>query len=95
MVARWHPLCGKQRLRTVDRLVDPKEIVMNESDLPKFVLGRIEQRWASRLQREASAWSSERPVRGAAGNVVDRSGRTIPVTIHSAKGRGKPADRVA
>jgi hypothetical protein len=68
---------------------------MNENDLPKYVLGRIEQRWASRLQREARAWSSERPVRGSASNVVDRSGCTIPVSIHSAKGRGKPADRVA
>jgi hypothetical protein len=68
---------------------------MNENDLPKDVLGRIEQRWASRLQREARAWSSERPVRGTTKKVVDRSGRTIPVTTHSARGRGRPADRVA
>jgi hypothetical protein len=68
---------------------------MTENDLPKYLLGRIEQRWAARLQREARDWNSERPARGAASNVVDRSGRTIPVTIHSAKGRGKPVDRVA
>jgi hypothetical protein len=61
---------------------------MNENDLPKYVLRRLEQRWASRLKREAPAWTSERSGRGAIRKVVDRRGRTIPVTLHSAKGRG-------
>jgi hypothetical protein len=58
---------------------------MNENDLPKDVLGRIEQRWASRLQRDARSWSTERPLLGTINKVADRSGgRTIPVTINSA-----------
>jgi hypothetical protein len=61
---------------------------MNENDLPKDVLGRIEQRWASRLKREARAWTSEKIGKRAMRKVVDRRGRAIPVTLHSAKGRG-------
>jgi len=67
---------------------------MSESDLPKHVLGRIEQRWASRLQRDAAAWRSESPVRGPSDTVVDRSGRSVPVTVKR-PALPKSAERVA
>ena len=67
---------------------------MNESDLPKHVLGRIEQRWASRLQRDAAAWRSERPVRGSGEAVIDRSGRSVPVTVKRTASHKGP-DRAA
>jgi hypothetical protein len=56
---------------------------MNQDDLPKHVLGRIERRWAARLQREARAWHREK--REATNEVVvDRGGRTVRVTIKRA-----------
>src|ERR1700759_275163 len=57
-----------------------KEQTMNEPRLPTHVIEKFERRWASRLAREAEAWRYKRPGRSSPRQVVDREGRTVPVT---------------
>jgi hypothetical protein len=57
---------------------------MEDIRLPRHVIDRLENRWASRLQQDAKTWSSERsgsvPLRH-----VQSGPRGIPVTARRAR----------
>ena len=66
------------------------------NDLPAHILSNRERRWASRLARDAVAWRYENPAHVEHKEVVDRTGRHVPVsTRRSPHPPGKtPAQRI-
>ena len=52
---------------------------MNEMNLPKDILERVEKRWASRLPADAPAWRKQRPVAVKQPAINPRGGSTIPM----------------
>jgi hypothetical protein len=55
---------------------------MNENRAPHKD-DAAERRWASRLSMQARNFSKERTARSAARAVVDKKGRSVPVTFKS------------
>jgi hypothetical protein len=55
--------------------------MMTRLTLPKFVADKLEERWASRLEREAAAWRRVKPAPETPHEIVDRKGRLVPVTF--------------
>jgi hypothetical protein len=51
------------------------------NDLPAHILSKLERRWASRLARDAVAWRHEKPPHADHKEIVDRTGRHVPVSI--------------
>ena len=57
---------------------------MDDIQLPRHVIDRLENRWASRLQQDAKAWSDRgRTVRLRRGQ--SDGPRDIPVTVRRAR----------
>ena len=57
---------------------------MDDIRLPRHVIDRLENRWASRLQQDAKAWSDKaRTVRLR--SVPSDGPRDIPVTVRRAR----------
>ena len=54
---------------------------MNGLTIPKFVADKLEQHWASRLERAAAAWRRAKPAPDTIHEIVDRKGRLVPVTF--------------
>jgi len=54
---------------------------MDDIQLPRHVIDRLEHRWANRLQQDAKAWSSERGRSVQLGRVQSCGPRDIPVTV--------------
>jgi hypothetical protein len=54
---------------------------MDDIRLPKHVIAKAEQRWASKLQQEAEAWSSRRLNGSQTGQPLRDESRSIPVTV--------------
>jgi hypothetical protein len=51
------------------------------NDLPAHILSKLERRWASRLARDAAAWRHEKLPHAHHKEIVDRTGRHVPVSI--------------
>jgi len=72
---------------------------MDDIKLPHHVIDRLENRWASRLQQDARAWSSDTTRLFESRNVQTNGGRFIPVTVKRTrccgchKVRVEPEDR--
>ena len=59
---------------------------MDDIRLPRHVIDRLENRWASRLQQDARAWRGDR-TRSLESRYVQTDGaRAIPVTVKRARG---------
>jgi hypothetical protein len=54
---------------------------MEDIRLPRHVIDRLEHRWATRLQQDAKAWSSERDRSVRLRLPVSCGPRGIPVTV--------------
>ena len=66
---------------------------MDDIRLPRHVIDRLENRWASRLQQDARAWSGKaKPFESR--HVQTDSARAIPVTVKGAR-RAADANRFA
>jgi hypothetical protein len=52
---------------------------MNEQNLPRHILDKMERRWASRIARDAAAWEGGKQ-RDERREIGDRAGRLVPVT---------------
>ena len=63
---------------------------MEDIKLPRHVIDRLENRWASRLQQDASAWSSDKARPFESRHVRSDGARVIPVTVKRAR-RAAPA----
>ena len=59
---------------------------MEDIRLPRHVIDRLERRWASRLQQEVQAWSSDRSRPAHARHVQTDGARAIPVIVKRARG---------
>jgi len=57
---------------------------MEDIQLPRHVIDRLENRWASRLQQDARAWSSAR-LGPSSPHVQTNGARIIPVTVKRAR----------
>jgi hypothetical protein len=76
-----------KRLRRVDRaLAASGETAMNENP-PRHIADAAERRWASRMSVQARDFLKDRADRPAARTVIDKKGRSVPVTFKS-----RPAD---
>ena len=51
---------------------------MNEQDLPRHILEKMERRWASRIARDAAAWQSEKPNKRDGGHATGTPALTTP-----------------
>ena len=68
---------------------------MEDIRLPRHVIDRLEKRWASRLQQDAKAWSSERGSSVQLRHVQLYGPRDIPVTVRrSRRVRMAPRDSI-
>ena len=65
---------------------------MSDIVLPKHITEKLEQRWASRLAREASLWRYNRSVDTDTRPVIDRKGRLVPVSFKRAPLHGRATD---
>jgi hypothetical protein len=54
---------------------------MDDIQLPRHVIDRLEHRWAKRLQQDAKAWSGERGNSVRLRHVQSYGPRDIPVTV--------------
>ena len=54
---------------------------MDDILLPRYVIDRLEQRWAARLQQDAEAWSSEKERSQRLRPAQSCGSRGIPITI--------------
>lgn len=67
---------------------------MRDIKLPRHVIDRLENRWASRLQQDARAWSSDKARPFQSRHVRTDDARVIPVTVKRAR-RAADATRFA
>ena len=67
---------------------------MEDIKLPRHVIGRLENRWASRLQQDARAWSGDKARLFESRHVQTDGARAIPVTVKRAR-RAADAARFA
>jgi hypothetical protein len=58
---------------------------MEDIRLPRHVIDWLENRWASRLQQDARAWSSDRARPFQSRHVQTGDGRTVPVAVKRAR----------
>jgi hypothetical protein len=58
---------------------------MDDIRLPRHVIDRLEQRWASRIEQDAKAWSSERGRFVSLRDVQLYGPRGVPVTIRRSR----------
>jgi hypothetical protein len=58
---------------------------MDDIRLPRHVIGRLEHRWANRLQQDATAWSGERGTSVRLRHVRSYGPRDIPVTVRRSR----------
>ena len=58
---------------------------MEDIKLPRQVIDRLENRWASRLQQDAKLWSVERGSSVRLRHVRSYGARDIPVTVRRAR----------
>jgi hypothetical protein len=58
---------------------------MDDMQLPRHVIDRLEHRWANRLQQDAEAWSGERGRSVRLCRVQSCGPRDIPVTIRRSR----------
>jgi hypothetical protein len=58
---------------------------MEDIRLPRQVIDRLENRWASRLQQDARAWSSDKARPFQSRHVQTNGARIIPVTVKRAR----------
>ena len=57
---------------------------MEDIKLPRHVIDRLENRWASRLQQDARAWNSDKTKPFESRHVQTGGGRVIPITVKHA-----------
>lgn len=67
---------------------------MEDIKLPRHVIDRLEDRWASRLQQDARAWSSDKAKPFESRHVQTDGAGVIPVTVKRAR-RAADAIRIA
>jgi hypothetical protein len=67
---------------------------MEDIKLPRHVIDRLEDRWASRLQQDARAWGSDKAKPFESRHVQTDGARVIPVTVKRAR-RAADATRFA
>jgi len=58
---------------------------MDDIQLPRHVIDRLEHRWANRLQQDAKAWSGERGRSVRLQQVQSYGRRDIPVTVRRSR----------
>ena len=58
---------------------------MDDIQLPRHVIDRLEHRWANRLQQDAKAWSGEKDRAVRSRQVQCYGPRGIPVTVRRAR----------
>ncbi len=58
---------------------------MEDMQLPRHVIDRLEHRWANRLQQDAKAWRGERGSSGRLRRVQSCGARDIPVTVRRSR----------
>ena len=58
---------------------------MDDIQLPRHVIDRLEHRWANRLQQDAKAWSGEKDRSVRLRHVQSYGPRDIPVTVRRAR----------
>ena len=58
---------------------------MDDIKLPRYVIDRLEHRWANRLQQDAKAWSGERGRSVRLRQVQSYGRRDIPVTVRRSR----------
>ena len=58
---------------------------MDDRQLPRHVIDRLEHRWANRLQQDAKAWSGERGGSDRLRHVQSYGPRETPVTIRRSR----------
>jgi hypothetical protein len=58
---------------------------MDDIQLPRHVIARLEHRWANRLQRDAKAWSGERGSSVRLRRVQSYGPRDIPITVRRSR----------
>ena len=63
---------------------------MEDIKLPRQVIDRLENRWASRLQQAATAWSSDKAKPFESCHGQTGGGRIIPVTVKHARRAADP-----
>jgi hypothetical protein len=61
---------------------------MEDIRLPRHVIDRLENRWATRLQQEAKAWRGNRTKPLASSHVKADGARVIPVSANALAGPG-------
>ena len=66
---------------------------MDDIQLPRHVIDRLEHRWANRLQRDAKAWSGEKGSSVRLRRGQSYGPRDIPVTVGRSR-RATDAARV-
>lgn len=54
---------------------------MNDANLPKHVIEKLERRWAVKLTRDAVARQSERPLGPTRHKVGSGNARLVPVNV--------------
>jgi hypothetical protein len=59
---------------------------MEDIQLPRHVINRLEDRWASRLQQDAKAWSNDKARPFESRHVQTDGARVIPLTVKRARG---------
>ena len=58
---------------------------MDDVQLPRHVIDRLEHRWANRLQQDAKAWSGDRGSSVRLRHVQAYGPRDIPVTVRRSR----------
>ena len=58
---------------------------MDDIQLPRHVIDRLEHRWANRLQQDAKAWRGERSSSVRLRHVQSYGPRDIPVTVRRSR----------
>ena len=64
---------------------------MEDIRLPRHVIDRLENRWASRLQQDARAWRGDRTRPLVSRHVQTQGDRLIPVTVKRNRAAARPA----
>lgn len=67
---------------------------MENTQMPRHVIDRLENRWASRLHQDARAWSNDKARPFESRHVQTDGARVIPVSVKRAR-RAAAAARLA
>ena len=88
-----NPPGGKPNRRfSTSRALQLEEVPMDDIQLPRHVIDRVEHRWANRLKQDAKAWGGERGRSVRLRHVQSCGSRDIPVVVRRSR-RGADALR--